>query len=185
MEWAEWQEDWNLGAEKGINDRLESNYYFHDDSYTRLPRPCLWRLREKWGANLASSKSCLVLMSSLIVSYIIFRMAGMGDLEETIVTSRKAAEENIAALQEGEERYTVLYKTTSMDALAGPFFRAVLATICTQLYNTNGEGGGASQGGNTVEIRCSPTPSHTPTQLHFVYNIKLGQGKCYSWVIEM
>lgn len=124
-------------------------------------------------------------MSSLIVSYIIFRMAGMGDLEETIVTSRKAAEENIAALQEGEERYTVLYKTTSMDALAGPFFRAVLATICTQLYNTNGEGGGASQGGNTVEIRCSPTPSHTPTQLHFVYNIKLGQGKCYSWVIEM
>lgn len=99
-------------------------------------------------------------------------MAGMDDLQETIVTTR---EETQSYFRDREERYTLIYKTTAKDPLAGPFFRAVLSTICTQLYFGD-DHSSAAVPSSALEIGCVPSPSQNPALVHYMYTIKFLKG---------
>ncbi|ODN06499.1 Head-specific guanylate cyclase [Orchesella cincta] len=124
-------------------------------------------------------------------------MAGMGDIEETIITTKEPATWDHELMP--SERYTVVYKTTSCEQLTGTLFQSILSSVCTNLYASsdctssaieiNLKSGESSANGvdnesvsnpqYNVALSDSPQPassSDKPTnvvQFLFIYDIKL------------
>lgn len=63
-------------------------------------------------------------------------MAGMEDMEETIITTKEPIAWDDELMQQ-PERYTVVYKTTAREQLMGTFFQSILSSVCTTLYTSS------------------------------------------------
>jgi len=92
-----------------------------------------------------------------IVFHLSHRMAGIGDMKETIVTTKEPWDHQVTS--HTLQRYTIAYTTTSKDPLMGSFFLAVLSSICTNLY------------ASTCRISCRSTSPATSS--FFLYDISL------------